>query len=153
MIRLALVASLASLASCKRTGTIELHLGGDGGIACAGEPRPPRDAGAGAGADYAIVLAEPASCDACDCGRCFGKPGERHDLGCSQDQRCGLRDLEGLTLALDPGHWAVILELFASDGALRATDCADVDVDVDGVADKTIAGMGLRCWVDCDQGH
>jgi hypothetical protein len=148
-------AILAVLASCKDAGTIELQLGGDGGIACAGGSEPPRDAGpdADVGADYAIVLAEPASCDACTCGRCFGKAGERHDLGCSQDHRCGLDELAGLRLALDPGHWAVILELFAGDGALRATECADVEVDVDGVADKAISGMGLRCWADCDQGH
>jgi hypothetical protein len=135
---LAGVAGLAGLASCKNTGTIELHLGGDGGIACAQAPDAPRDAGVDAdvGADYAIVLAEPASCDACACGRC-----------------CGLDDLAGLSLALEPGHWAVILELFAGDGALRATECADVEVDVDGVADKAISGTGLRCWSECAQGH
>lgn len=155
MIQRAALASLVALASCKDAGTIDLHLGGDGGIACAREPGAQRDAGvdASVGADYAIVLAEPASCDACTCGRCFGKPGERHDLGCSQEHRCGLDELAGLSLALDPGHWAVILELFAGDGSLRATECADVDVDVDGVADKAISGMGLQCWSDCDQGH
>jgi hypothetical protein len=127
-----LLASLLLVAGCKNAGTITLELIPESEPSC--------------GQTHAIVFAEKTTCSSCSCGACLGiKPGSVEDPTCTVDDQCQLDDLSGASLALSPGQWAVVVDLLDATNHVIGYECVDVEVDVDGVADKLVTGDGFVC--------
>lgn len=126
---------------CRSPGTISVDFTLSAtSEACGTPPAQPR----------LIVYAEPRTfCSSCTCGECLGVEDDDEICG-SAEEDCEI----GSPLDLEPGHWAVVMSLWQQTGelgiALVASQCIDVDVDVDGVASKHRGdGEPIECAATC----
>ena len=136
MIRPVLVAVVVVLAgACKTRGTIEIDFEPAANDLCVPT------------ATAKLLYAEPnLTCEACECGACFGAKPDGVD-GCP-DGFCepGAADVE---LDLHPGHWAVVVALLDADGRQVAGGCVEIDVDADGVSSPDVAHGTIACVAGC----
>ena len=126
---------MLALAACRDVGTIAITL----------PPLGSCDAGTAIETHFVVVFAEPTHCDACMAGACFGLKEAGQVIDCDGPDPCTEAELHGETLHLAPGHWAVVVEALDDERRVLATACADVEVDVDGTADKAVDDLALVC--------
>lgn len=146
---------VAALCSCKSRGTIELDFDPDGATCTEFSAGYWMPGGAGAMAtcagtqvhiDHYVLYAEAdTTCNSCECGGCVGT-GTKVVRVCPDDsgQSCGT-DIQDLSLDLQPGLWAVVLEAYASapqgsPPCLVANQCIEITVDADGTS-SSMAGL------------
>ena len=119
--------------ACKEPGTITLDLVPADGAACANT-------------DHVLLFAEPNSCEACACGGCFAKAGSI--VWC---EGCTFSDLHGVSLPLDPGHWAIVVDMYDATDTLVGSECVEIDVGEDGTASRKVDPPVVECLDTCQQ--
>lgn len=112
------VAIAALAVACNRPGEVGVTLTGE----------------VPATATSALVYALGDATCPCRCGACAALCATSPCAIACGGARCDLAELDGVTLALGPGLWALVIDLYDADGALVASACANLAVSSDGTS-------------------